>query len=687
MRIGHANFGTGQRRGIWPVLVVLLAAVLVPTACVLWFMNAAMQNERLAVRQKLTDVYRQKVQTDQNEITAFWSTRCTRTRSADARPADGPLLRSWALLLFKHLVEIGRADSVVALDSSGRAVYPQPPSAAEVAPAPNSPAWQEARRLEFEQADYDQAALAYARAAKDEGIQDSARAQAMLAEGRCLARAGKTQEALDVLLGGLSESHLQMARDAFGRNIWLDAQLYALQSMDRNDERFEPLARLLAQQVNNYGGPPIVLRSAIRGLNIPVGETLVGEALLTAPQRVFLMESLAEIQLEGVVFPTLAAERMASEYLAASQPPAKPLLVTQTAVPGIWQMGLANSEVVYLFREDKLVADLKAACKLDKPFVGITTQLELPGRRKPGKEPFLAVPASAHFPGWQLAVYVEEDPFAASAAKAESFYLAVGVSAIAVIALLAVAMASYLGRQIKLTRLKNDLIATVSHELKTPLASMRVLVDMLREGRCADPKQAGEYFDLIAKENERLSRLIDNFLTFSRMERNKHAFEFTPVDVADAVQTAVAAVGDRFSSAEARLDVDLPADLPQVWADRDAIVTVLLNLLDNAWKYSGDRKAVKVRACAADGSVCIEVSDNGVGMSRRAVTRIFDKFYQVDQTLSRKAGGCGLGLSIVKFILDAHGGTIDVKSQPGKGSTFAIRLPTADASTVRQAAR
>jgi signal transduction histidine kinase len=107
---------------------------------------------------------------------------------------------------------------------------------------------------------------------------------------------------------------------------------------------------------------------------------------------------------------------------------------------------------------------------------------------------------------------------------------------------------------------------------------------------------------------------------------------------------------------------------------------VLLNLLDNAWKYSGDHKAVKVRAYASDGDVCVEVSDNGLGMSRRVVRRIFDKFYQVDQTLARKAGGCGLGLSIVKFILDAHGGTIDVKSQPGKGSTFTIRLPAAPAT-------
>jgi signal transduction histidine kinase len=221
---------------------------------------------------------------------------------------------------------------------------------------------------------------------------------------------------------------------------------------------------------------------------------------------------------------------------------------------------------------------------------------------------------------------------------------------------LAAGMASYLGRQMRLTRLKNDLIATVSHELKTPLASMRVLVDTLREGRTSDVRQVGEYLDLIARENERLSRLIDNFLTFSRMERNKRVFQLT---------------------------VDVSADLPKLCVDRDAIETVIVNLLDNAWKHSAPaspsaaavHKAVAVRAFATDGVVCIEVSDNGMGMSRRHVKRIFEKFYQVDQSLTRTAGGCGLGLAIVKFIVDAHGGTIDVVSQPGRGSTFTVRLP------------
>ena len=162
------------------------------------------------------------------------------------------------------------------------------------------------------------------------------------------------------------------------------------------------------------------------------------------------------------------------------------------------------------------------------------------------------------------------------------------------------------------------------------------------------------------------------------MERNKKAFEFMRVNLGDVARAAADGVDERFAPPQSRLEVTVDEALPEVWADRDAMETVFLNLLDNAWKYSGDEKLIRVRVYADRDNVLAEVSDNGVGMSRQTTRRIFDKFYQVDQRLSREVGGCGLGMSIVKFILDAHGGTIDVRSQLGKGSTFTIRLPIAN---------
>src|SRR4030042_4811045 len=143
-----------------------------------------------------------------------------------------------------------------------------------------------------------------------------------------------------------------------------------------------------------------------------------------------------------------------------------------------------------------------------------------------------------------------------------------------------------IGRQIRLNKLKNDFIATVSHELKTPLASRRVLVDTLLEGNYKDQQQVREYLELTSKENTRLSRLIDNFLTFSRMERNKQAFEIVKTNPALIAHAAAEAVKTKFANRRCHFKLHIAEDLPYVMADRDAMVTVLVNLLDNEYKYS-----------------------------------------------------------------------------------------------------
>jgi signal transduction histidine kinase len=138
-------------------------------------------------------------------------------------------------------------------------------------------------------------------------------------------------------------------------------------------------------------------------------------------------------------------------------------------------------------------------------------------------------------------------------------------------------------------------------------------------------------------------------------------------------------VRPRFADAGVRFSTEIAADLPVVSGDFDALVTVVVNLLDNAYKYTEDDKEIMLRTYAQDGAVCFEVEDNGIGLSRRAAKRIFDRFFQVDQSLHRRAEGCGLGLSIVQFIVDAHHGSIGVRSEPGTGSTFTVRIPAAAA--------
>ena len=269
------------------------------------------------------------------------------------------------------------------------------------------------------------------------------------------------------------------------------------------------------------------------------------------------------------------------------------------------------------------------------------------------------------------------DPFQSASSQRITTYIWIGLLMTAGVVLLALLLAGYLKRQIRLTRLKNDLIANVSHELKTPLASMRLLVDTLRDGHTQDSQLVQEYLELISKENARLSSVIEEFLTFSRMERNKTKFDRSTLKTEDIIKAALELVGERLQAPGCQLNLELETDLPDIVGDRDALVAVLVNLLDNALKYSGDEKRIRLRGFSANGRVCLEVQDNGIGFPRSAAKRIFERFYQVDRTLSRRAGGCGLGLSIVKFIVDAHNGSITAKSQPGNGSTFTVQLPAA----------
>jgi signal transduction histidine kinase len=243
-----------------------------------------------------------------------------------------------------------------------------------------------------------------------------------------------------------------------------------------------------------------------------------------------------------------------------------------------------------------------------------------------------------------------------------------------------------LGRQIRLNRLKNDFIGMVSHELRTPLASMRMLVDTLIEGRIKDEGAAREYLALIAGENQRLSRLVDNFLTFTRMQRGKNQFQMRRIEPHGIVAAALAATRAHMQDPRVRLTVDVAPDLPPLQGDADALATVIINLLENAYKYTGETKVISLRVWQAARELRIDVEDNGIGIAPREQKLIFREFYQVDNRLARRSEGSGLGLSINRHIIRAHGGRIEVRSKPGAGSRFSVRLPLSASNGVAGAA-
>ena len=227
----------------------------------------------------------------------------------------------------------------------------------------------------------------------------------------------------------------------------------------------------------------------------------------------------------------------------------------------------------------------------------------------------------------------------------------------------------------RLSRLKNDLVANVSHELKTPLSAIRLLVDTLLDQEYSAPPQTREYLQLVAQENQRLSRLIDNFLTFSRLERGKQRFEAEPVEPAEVARRAIESLHDRLDEPACDFETQIAPDLPPVKGDSDALVMVLINLLDNALKYTGPNKRILLRVFVHRTKSVLRSKTMASGFRRGKQRRVFDRFYQVDQQLTRSAGGCGLGLSIVRSIVAAHGGQVEVQTEVGKGSTFTVSLP------------
>jgi len=231
-------------------------------------------------------------------------------------------------------------------------------------------------------------------------------------------------------------------------------------------------------------------------------------------------------------------------------------------------------------------------------------------------------------------------------------------------------------RAMKLSEMKSDFVSNVSHELRTPLASIRVFAEHLRLGRATSPEKVEEYGEYIEVESHRLSRLIDNILDFSRIETECKTYRFQPTDLSEVIKTVMKSHAVRLHQSGFEVTLHQPdSQLPQVLADPDALGQALHNLLDNAAKYSRETKSIAVRLSRQDNSVMVSVQDQGVGIAADEQARIFNRFHRVGTGLVHDIKGNGLGLSIVRHIVRAHGGTVTVESELGRGSTFFLRLP------------
>ena len=393
---------------------------------------------------------------------------------------------------------------------------------------------------------------------------------------------------------------------------------------------------------------------------------------MAAAARLGFMTRLRQLS-SNVSLPTEAALRLSLEMLDAERPSPATDVVRQTAMSDVWALTSEDHRVIAFYRIGRVEEMMHDFLHQVAPS-GIIFLAVPPDMRADSE----AIAAGSWLPGWQLSFMpIESSEFDEDDRQHRLLYVSVALAGIGLIAIVGVAAAGSLRRHLRLARLKTDLVAAASHELRSPLASMRVLVDGLLADESFDPKKTREYLEMLAVENARLSRLIENFLTFSLLERNRHRFDFVPTEAADIVSAAVETMRDRLP-ADCDLRVEVPPSLPPVMADAEALRTALINLLENALKYTPDHKRIVVRVIHdGDGAVMFAVEDNGIGIPVREQRRIFRRFYRVDQRLSRETSGVGLGLSIVELIVRGHHGTVTVRSAPGAGSTFTMRVPCA----------
>jgi signal transduction histidine kinase len=240
-----------------------------------------------------------------------------------------------------------------------------------------------------------------------------------------------------------------------------------------------------------------------------------------------------------------------------------------------------------------------------------------------------------------------------------------------------------MSRELALAKVKSDFVSNVSHELRTPLSLIRLYAETLELGRVSSPGKHQEYYEIIRKESERLSSLINNILDFSRIEAGKKEYSFRETDMADLVRTTLDSYRFEIEQNGFQFEQKIDNNVPPLRVDREAIARSLLNLVNNAVKYSGTEKYLGVHLYQRDGGVNLEVVDHGIGIPLKEQPKIFEKFYRVGDPLVHNTKGSGLGLSLVRHIVQAHGGVVVVESAPGRGSKFIITLPVGN-SEVQQ---
>lgn len=352
----------------------------------------------------------------------------------------------------------------------------------------------------------------------------------------------------------------------------------------------------------------------------------------------------------------------------------------------LWYRSAREPEMIYgaQLNLSNIVAGLKPMIQLPQ---GLSDDAAIALLNEAGKavagdtaeaRPFVAAEIGPVLPHWKVAVYLRNPEALSQSARTVKVVLTLSVLVmIAAIALGSLLIVNEMRRQLLLTRQKTDFVSNVSHELKTPLTSIRMFSELLSDGKVADESQRKHFLQIISGETARLTRLINNVLDFARMERGERKYKFAPCDLRQVVRDTVESYRPQLETAGLTVHAALPENAVNVQGDCDALAQVLVNLLSNAEKYAASGGEVKVELSAGEPLAEIRVLDRGAGVPRGAEQKIFDQFYRAHDSLSSGIQGSGLGLTLARQIARAHGGDLRYEPRSGGGSCFIVTLPAA----------
>ncbi|WP_096087635.1 ATP-binding protein [Agaribacterium haliotis] len=697
-----------------PWFVFLVLGVCAPVVCVIWFMFGAIENERLASSKRLEIIYKRDADRAVARIQQHWDEWLS---AVELRWRENGIA-SYPAIVTEQPVLAALAWS------EGQLLYPQP--VVELELPRTRPAWRKAQLLEFQKNDATQALQLYL--ALFERANFGEQVQLVLAIARCYYRLGQ----------------------------WASA--------------FDYYERLL--QLNNAGagGPEFILSGLIRGLEIALeqGQMRVAPgrieammaalielldtysektAALNSQQRLYMMQRLLAMEAElkliyphlrPFVFKTYGAEALANSFLAAIESGGMAALKSTDSVMVLHGPDRNLSLLIDRSLFERAVKEVIAE-HVDGPHLSsIRASAVSPNNLAlPDGEDARPIDATVVLYEKALSgvlhgftIYLLSDDsnyFDRENMIRFSMYIGTASSIILLLIVSSIAVLLRVRGQERINQLKSDVISTVSHELKTPLSSVKLLVENITDERALMAPHLFEYVTVIGEENERLTRLVNNFLEYTQVERDITNFDFVVLDAESVLFMAMSAIKHKFDQAcvdfhyvsfidAASHDLsshnaashnapshnapsnDVPShNAPRddasgcakafIFADKDKLCIALINLLENAYKYTGEHKSIELSLARDECYVYIRVRDNGVGLSAAEQKKIFDRFYRVDQRLSRSSEGCGLGLYIAKNIVDKHNGELVVCSKAGQGSEFSIKLPIYVADTCEEERR